>query len=159
MQHAFFTKLVTYGSVVLCLAGCASFGPEMEGLGRSALLVRDRRKEGIVVYRATGGDRDIESMVLNMAGQGQVDMTVRYHDLSLVYGLGLSYGEGAIASETREAKIEYRIRDLNFLNPGEVHVRIPRETANDMVKSERILLTVREKEPATDPAHPDLSAP
>jgi hypothetical protein len=139
---------------ILFIAGCASFGAEYTGLEKQILLLREQYAEGVVVYKTIPGNKDLDSVIFNMSNQGQVDLTVKYHRFSFVYGLGVKYASGNVLSETKEAKLMYRIDDFTFLSPNEVKVAIPKKVAEKIVEQKVIVLTLLEK-PKTDGAITD----
>jgi hypothetical protein len=70
---------------------------------------------------------------------------VKYHHFSLVYGLGFRYEEKALSSETKEAKIMYRIDDFKFLSNNEIRIVVPKKVAEELVKHEKIVISLIEK--------------
>jgi hypothetical protein len=131
--------------MLVFLAGCASFGAEMEGLQRTVMLYRDQYKDGIYVYRAAPGVKDIESVAFTMSDMGQVDMNVKYLGFSFVYGLGLKYEERTLSSEARVARLTYKIDNFTFLSRNEIHAVVPKQIAEKVVGKERIELIMMEK--------------
>ncbi len=131
--------------LAVLLSGCATLEAELEGLGRTFVMVRDQFKDGLYVYKTESQTDELESVSFNLVGGDQVTLNIKALGLSFEYGLGITYQERAVAARTRTVKLNFTVKDFSFLGGGVVRVQVPKSAAEELSRQPDFELTVPEQ--------------